>query len=100
VEARHLHARAGVRSVDEAAAADVHADVPDSVEEDEVARPERAARDAAAEVEVAVGAVRQLEPEALVDEADEAGAVEAALRRVAAVAVRQADEPLRVVDGA
>ena len=49
----------GVRGVDEAAAADVHADVADAVEEDEVAGAERAARDAAAEVEVGVGAVRE-----------------------------------------
>ena len=36
-EARDLDARPGVRRVDEAAAADVHADVADAVEEDEVA---------------------------------------------------------------
>ena len=44
-----LDARAGVRGVDEAAAADVQADVAEAVEEDEVARPERRARDAAPE---------------------------------------------------
>jgi hypothetical protein len=37
-----------MRRVDEAAAADVHADVAETVEEDEVARPEMPARDTAA----------------------------------------------------
>src|SRR5262249_55269844 len=86
LERRDLHGRAGVRRVDEAAAADVHADVPDAVEEDQVARLQRAPRDAAAAAELRVRAVRQLDPEVLVDEADEAGAVEAGARRGAAVA--------------
>ena len=53
-ERRDLDARAAARRVDEAAVADVHADVTDAVEEHEVARFERPARDAAAEVEVRV----------------------------------------------
>ncbi len=90
---------AGVRGVDEAAVADVHADMPDAVEEDEVARPERAALDPPAEAEVGVGAVREPEPEMGVHVPDEAGAVEAAAGRVAAVAVRDAEQPPREADG-
>ena len=43
-EARDLDVRPGVRCVDEPSAADVHADVADAVEEDEVAGAEGAAR--------------------------------------------------------
>ena len=46
-------AGAGVRRVDEQAAADVEPDVAEAVEEDEVARAERRARDAAAEANCA-----------------------------------------------
>jgi hypothetical protein len=52
-----------------------------------------------AELEVRVGAVRELDPEMPVDEADEAGAVEAASRRVAAVAVRDAEQVPGVAGG-
>ena len=64
--------------MDEAARADVEADVADAVEEDEVAGPERAARDLPAEAVVRVRAVWQVDAEVAEDVADEAGAVEAA----------------------
>ena len=73
-EARDLHVGAGVRRVDEAAAADVHADMADAVEEDEIARAKRLPRDPDAEVVVGVGAVREREAEVGVDETDEVGA--------------------------
>src|SRR5581483_4249161 len=98
-EGRDLDARAAVRRVDEAPVADVHADVPETAEEHEVAGPQRAARDAAAEAVVRVRAMRQVDAEALVDVADEAGAVEAAGARAAPL-VRDADEPLGERDGA
>ena len=72
-----LHAGAGVRCVDEAAVADVDADVAEAVEEDEVAGPKRRAADAAAAVELGVARVGEREAEVRVDVADEAGAVEA-----------------------
>src|ERR1700749_2633797 len=87
----HLDARTGVRRLDEATAADVHADVAEAVEEDEVAGPQALARDPLAEVEVRVRAVREGDPEVRVDEPDEAGAVEAR-RRAAAPDVRDAEE--------
>src|SRR5712692_803446 len=90
-----LDPRAAVRSVDEAAVPDVHADVAETVEEDEVAGPQRAARDAPAEIEVGVGAVRQRDAEAVIDEPDESRAVEARARRATAPAVRDADEVAR-----
>ena len=92
-----LHVGAGMRSVDEAAAADVHPDVADAVEEDEIAWAKVAACDAAAEVEVGVAAVGQCDAEVGVDEADEARAVEACRRRGAAPDVGDADHPPRVV---
>src|SRR5581483_1275403 len=49
---------AGVRCVDEAAVADVHPDVAEAVEEDEVARPEGAPRHAATERVLRVARVR------------------------------------------
>src|SRR5581483_5049769 len=72
-----LDAGPRVRSVDEAAVADVDADVSATVEEDEVAGPQPRARHAAADGEVGVGAVRQVDTEVRVDEAHEAGAIEA-----------------------
>ena len=56
------------------------------------------ARDAAAEIELRVRVVRQRDPEVRVDEAHEAGAVEAAARRRAAVRVADAEEMARVAD--
>src|SRR5262245_51198558 len=67
-------------------------------EEDEIAGLEAPAADAAPDVEVGIGAVRQLDPEALVDVVDEPGAVEAARAR-AAPAVGDAEEALRVGGG-
>src|SRR5438309_1587444 len=90
-ESRDLHARAGVRRVDEAAVTDVHPDVAESAEEDEVAGLQRPAPDPPAEVVVRVRAVRQVYPELPVDIANEPGAVEAA-RTAAAPAIRNADE--------
>src|SRR5436190_15468964 len=90
-EPRDLHARAGVRRVDEAAAPDVHPDVAEPAEEHEVAGLQRPALDPPAEVEVRVGAVRQLDAELPVDIANEPGAVEAA-GTAAAPAIRDADE--------
>src|SRR5262245_46718390 len=84
-QARDPHGRPGMRGVDEAARPDVEAHMAESVEEDEVARPERGPRDAPPHTEVGVGAVRQIEAEVAEDVADEPGAVEAAARRVAAV---------------
>jgi hypothetical protein len=91
-------AGAGVRRVDEAAVADVHPDVAEAVEEDEVTGAECPAADAAAEVELAVARVRQGDPEVAVDVADEAGAVEARAWAAAAVDVARADEVLGEVD--
>src|SRR5437764_664815 len=88
---RDLHARAGVRRVDEAALPDVHPDVAEPAEEDEVAGLQRPAPDPPAEVEVRVRAVRQVDPEPPVDITNEPGAVEAA-RTAATPAVRDADE--------
>jgi hypothetical protein len=85
--------------VDEAVRADVDADVADAVEEDEVAGAERAAGDPAAEPELRVRAVRQVDAEPVVDEADEAGAVEAGARRGAAVAVGDAEPVAGDLDG-
>ena len=76
-QARDLYVGAAVGRLDEAAAADVHPDVCDAVEEHEVARAQAPAGDAATEVEVGVAAVRKRNAEAGVDEANEAGAIEA-----------------------
>ena len=67
--------------MDEPSVADVHADVADAVEEDEVAGAKRRAGDPDAQVVVAVAAVRKVAAEAGVDEADETGAVEPGCRR-------------------
>ena len=77
--------------MDEAAVTDVHPDVAESAEEDEVAGLQRPAPDPPAEVVVRVRAVRQVYPELPVDIANEPGAVEAA-RTAAAPAIRDADE--------
>src|SRR5258707_1235849 len=98
-EARDRDPRTRVRGVDEAAAADIEADVADAVEEDEVAGLQRAARHAPAEVELRVGAVGQLDAEVFVDEAHEARAIEAGARRAAAVAVGNAEQVPGVTDG-
>ena len=90
----------GVRRVDETPAADVDADVAEPVEEDEVARSQRPARDPAAEVELRDRVVRQRDPEVREDEAGEARAVEAAARRGAAVAVTDAEQMAGVGDDA
>src|SRR2546423_10347557 len=90
-EPRDLHARAGVRRVDEAAVPDVHPDVAEPAEEDQVAGLQRPAPDPPAEIEVRVGAVGQVDAELPVDVANEPGAVEAA-RTAAAPAIRDADE--------
>ncbi len=80
--------RATVRRVDEAAGTDVDPDVTEAVEEDEVTRPQPRARHAATEPGLAVGPVRQHDPEMRVDETGEARAVEATRRRGAAVGIR------------
>src|SRR5439155_11661545 len=98
-ELRDLHARTRVRGVNEAAVADVQADVAETAEEDEVARLQRPAADPPADVEVCIRAVGQLDPEALVDVPDKTGAVEAA-RAGAAPAVRDTEETPRVGDSA
>src|SRR5207247_2335197 len=67
-----LNGRSRVRSMNEAAVPDVEPDMAEPIEEDEVAGLERAPRDPVAEVEVGVGAVRQLDSEALVDVTHEA----------------------------
>jgi len=72
VQARHLHGRAAVRGVDEPPVADVHSDMTDGVEEDEIAGTERLSRYAHPEPEVAVRAVGESEPEVGVDEAHQA----------------------------
>src|SRR5436190_22896005 len=64
-ERRDLHPGAAVRRVNEAPVADVHPDVPESAEEDEVARLQPPAPDPPAEVEVRVRAVRQDDAEPL-----------------------------------
>src|SRR5260221_5500911 len=92
-----LDVGARVRGVNEAAAADVDADVAEPVEEDEVAGLEAAAGDADATVEVGVARVGEADPEMLVDVAHEAGAVEAVARRAAAVDVAHPEEVLRVL---
>src|SRR4029453_6193288 len=79
---------AGVRRVDELPATDVDADVPEPVEEDEVASLEVAARYGAAVAVLRVRAVRQRVPDLRVDVHHEAGAVEAR-RRSAAPDVRR-----------
>ena len=70
--------------------AEVEADVPETVEEDEVAGPERPARHAAPERELRGREMRQRDPEVGVDEAREAGAVEAGAGRDASVDVADA----------
>src|SRR5579859_4292063 len=81
---------AGVRCVDEATVADVDADMPEPVEEDEVPRPQRPTADAAATIELRVARVGESEAEVRVDVADEAGAIEACARRAPAVDVADA----------
>src|SRR5215475_1696356 len=58
-----------VGRVDETSTADVHADVPEAVEEDEVAGPEMTARDAVARRELRHRVVRQRDAKVRVDEA-------------------------------
>src|SRR5258706_6100536 len=86
-----------MRRVDETPVADVDADVPETVEEDEVARPERGPADAAATVELRIARVSEGEAEMCIDVADEAGAVEAGPRRAPAVLVADTAELPRVV---
>ena len=72
-------ARAGVRRVDEPPPADVEADVAEAVEEDKVARAQRLRATTRRPMpNCAPELVRQRDPEVRVDEAREAGAVEAA----------------------
>src|SRR5579884_3304653 len=77
VEAGDLDDVAGLRRVDELAAADVDADVAEAVEEDEVAGLELVARDGNAHRPLCSGVVRQGDADLPVDVHDEAGAVEA-----------------------
>src|SRR5580765_7323405 len=91
-EARDLDARARMRRVDEPSVADVEPDVTDTVEEDQVARPQPGARDAPPAVELLVRRSGQVDPEVAVHEADEPGAVEARARRGAAPPVRDAEQ--------
>src|SRR5437763_17190373 len=86
-----------MRRVDEAAVADVDADVPATVEEDEIACAERLPTDAAAPAELRVAGVGERDAEMSVDVANEAGAVEARPRRAAPVDVAHAAEALRVI---
>src|SRR5919201_6821705 len=71
-----LHDVAGVRRVDEGAAADVDAHVTESVEEDEVAGLELVAGDGCAHPVLRVRAVRQRDPDLGEHVHDQAGAVE------------------------
>jgi hypothetical protein len=84
---------AGVGRVDEAAAADVDADVVQVVEEHQVARAEAVHADVAAVAVLGGGEVGQVHAQLGVDVHDEAGAVEAA-RRGAAPHVRDAQVAL------
>src|SRR6266480_4387407 len=76
-DARDLDYVACVRRVDEGAAANVNADVPEPVEEDEVARLEVAARDGAAHPVLRVRAVRKRHPDLREDVHPATGAVDA-----------------------
>src|SRR4051812_9671528 len=78
--------------MDEEAAADVHADVAEPVEEEEVAGAQPPAGDAPAHSELRTRVVRQRDPEVAVDEAGEARAVDPAARRGAAVGIGNPDE--------
>src|SRR4029077_16746207 len=81
---------ARVGRVNERATADVDADVPEAVEEDEVSRLELAHRDRAAVAVLRVRAVRERDADLRVDVHHEAGAVEPG-RRGAAPDVRRAE---------
>ena len=76
-----------LRGVDDPAAADVEPDVPEPVEEDEIARPKRLRLRAPVGV-LGRGVVRQVDAELAVDVGDEPGAVESA-RGHSAVAIRR-----------
>src|SRR5712691_12566589 len=84
---RHLDDRARMRRVDEAAVADVDADVADSVEEEKVPGLEGPQADAPADAELRVRGVGKADADACVDPAREARAVEAAAGRRATPAV-------------
>src|SRR4051794_32956815 len=84
VERVDLDAGARVRRVDEEAAADVHPDVAEAAEEDEVTGPQACARHRTAEAPLRARVVRKRAAEVGVDEAGETGAVEAGGRRRAA----------------
>ena len=97
--ARDLDDVAGVRRLDEVAAADVHADVVEAVVEDEVARCELARRDVGARGPEGAREVRKpAEARLGVGPGDEARAVEAA-RCGAAPDVRRAELLERLADG-
>jgi len=89
-----------VGRVNEPPAADVETDVVQSVEEDEIARVEPSASNPAPELELRERVVRQRDAEAAIHERHEPRAVEAASRRHAAVAVRDAEETAGVLGDA
>src|SRR3954451_5395238 len=91
VEIRDLDDIAGVRGVDELAAADVHALVVVAVEEDEVAGLEVRAVDRRAHAVLRGGVVRERDPDLRVGPHRQAGAVEALTRRRAGPPVRHAE---------
>ena len=76
-----LHDVAGVRSVDELAAADVDADVAETVEEDEVARLELIVGHGNAHAVLRIARMRERHADLRVGVHHEAGAVEASRRR-------------------
>ena len=104
VEARDLDDVAGVRRVDELVAAERHADVVHVArrvaEEHEVAGQQLGAADrrAVRRLDLGVGDARDLDAGLRVGPLHEAGAVEAGLRRRAAVPVRRAEVLLRLLD--
>ncbi len=85
--------------MDDPAAADVETDVPEAVEEDEVAGLQAARIDGPAVAVLRRGIVWQRDAELAVDVGDEPGAVEPA-RRAAAVAIRDAELVGRNLHGA
>ena len=86
-------------AADELPPAGVDPDVPESREEDEIARSQRLPRDAAPAPVLAGGEVRQVDPDLGVDVLDEPGAGEAGPRRGAAPAIGDAGEVIRDLDG-
>jgi len=80
--------------------ADVQADVPDAVEEDEIAGLERCPGDSAPQVELRERVVRERDAEMCVDVAGEARAVEAAAWAHATVDIRDPEETPGVPDEA